>query len=112
MNREAAERLRDAVDRVDPKMVGGALMTAARHPAIKIAIALVTGNADAFKRALNKDGAIGPGGLTITLTAYGGWVAKNGPAMPNPLGDKVGGAVHDAMQVAVNPWSWSIAPRK
>lgn len=36
MSKAAAESLREAVDRVDPKLIGAALARAAPHPALKI----------------------------------------------------------------------------
>jgi hypothetical protein len=111
MNKEAALKLRDGLDRVDPTLIGGALTGAAPHPALKIAIALATGNADAFKRSLNKEGTIGANGITITLTAYGGKLATYGQYFRPSTARMPTGPAADAMQIAVNPWSWSIAPR-
>jgi hypothetical protein len=116
MNKEAAIQLRDATDRIDPKLIGGALTSATPHPGLKLAIAVVTGNAEAFKRTLNKEGTIGRKGITLTFTAYGGRALREAERFnmgrPNPLGDKVGGAVRDAAQISVNPWSWTVSPRE
>jgi hypothetical protein len=117
LNRAAAIKLQDGLDRADTKLIGGALTAAAPHPALKIAGAVATSNADAFKRSLNKEGAIGPNGVTITLTTYvgkgldtGDWKTIAGDLMnKDPLG--LNRRATTAAEVALNPWSWEMARR-
>jgi hypothetical protein len=111
LNKEAAIRLREALNRADPKLIGGAigdaLAVAISDVRIKIGIKiltmLVTNNVEAFSARLNAEGAIGPNGITITLTSSG-WLWKLASGKIILLDDVAG--------IALNPWSWSIEPRK
>jgi hypothetical protein len=114
LNKEAAIRLREALNRADPKLIGDAIGNALAVAipdvrikiGIKILTMLVTNNVEAFRRALNKEGAIGPNGITITLTASG-W-------LPMLLSGSFSGNLPllDVANIAINPRSWSIAPRE
>lgn len=119
LDRAAAEKLRDALADADIKRVGEVLSSATDDPAQKVAVALATTNADAFRRRMAEDGAIGPNGSEIVMTAHPG-ANEAAPLLPGrvdrtppgPLRQKLRAAARRAGEIALNPWSWEVKPRE
>lgn len=120
LNRAAALKLRDGLNRVDPNLIGTALTSVCPEPALKVIHVIVTHNADAFKRELNQKGAIGQNGITITLTTYLGrgsldydvddWKSMIIDAVSgDPWGIKRRALI--VAEMLINPWSWEMEPR-
>ena len=122
LNRAAAIKLRDGLNRADPRLIGTALTRVCPERALKVILVIVTHNADAFKRELNKEGAIGQNGVTITLTTYLGrgrldydvddWKSMIIDALspdPDRLGIKRRALI--LAEMMINPWSWEMEPR-
>jgi hypothetical protein len=119
LDRAAAEKFRDALAGSDPKKVSEVLSAAATDPAQKVALALATNNVEAFRKKMAADGAIGPNGVEIVMTAH---TSENETAPlipgrvdtrpPGPIKERLRRAGRRAGEILLNPWSWEVKPRE
>lgn len=115
-DRPAAERFRDTLATADAKQTADALAGLATDPGQKAILGLVGSNVEALKRAVAKDGAVGPNGFEILVTVTN--VGDDPPPLipgregkRGPLRDFLRRAGRQVGEAVLNPWAWEVRPK-